>query len=460
LILEAEERKRQRSLLPTNRTPSDPAAYAREVLGVTLWEKQVAICAAVAGKKRVTVRSCHHSGKTFVASALIHWWLRHYDPSLVLTTAPTARQVKDVLWHQIRLLGQKAALPGVPTMTELVYSGSQRALGLSTNEPERFQGWHCDNILVIVDEASGVAETIYEAIEGCLTGPNAHLLLIGNPNNASGTFYESFSSPLYEKFHISAYDVPESLLPAAWREERLQEWGAESPAYQVRVLGNFPDQGEDSLISLRWVTEAQERESEAGEPVEMGYDVAGYGGDESCVYLRRGAQVERLGAWRDADTMSSVGRVVDMARQHRPALIKVDSIGMGQPVYDRLREIDWLRANKIGVVGVNVGESASDSEQFANRRSEIFWGLRERFKAGEISLPADDDLLVGQLIALKFSYTSKGQIKLMSKDDMRKERSENSPWRSPDRADALSLCFARPTGFRAGARTGPARRAR
>lgn len=133
---------------------------------------------------------------------------------------------------------------------------------------------------------------------------------------------------------------------------------------------------------------------------------------------------------------------------------------MGQPVYDRLREIDTLRHLGVTVVGVNVGESAADSEQFANRRSEIFWGLRERFQKGEISVPKDDDLLLGQLIALKFSYTSRGQIKLMSKDDMRKERSENSKWRSPDRADALALAFSFPTGWRPVAMAGEPRRRR
>lgn len=412
----------------------------------------------MAEHKRVTVRSCHNSGKTYVASVLTQWWTRHFNPSLVITTSATARQVEKGLWNQIRRLG--SGLPGHLTTVELVVSEGQRALGLSTNEPERFQGWHEQNILVIVDEASGVKGPIYEAIEGCLTGPNAHLLLIGNPNEAAGTFYDSFSSPLYEKFHIAAADVPEHLLPRGWAEERRQEWGEESPAYQVRVLGNFPEQGEDSLISMRWVTEAQERDLEAGEPTEMGYDVAGYGGDESVVYLRQGAVVRRLGAWRDMDTMASVGRVVDMARQHKPSVIKVDSIGMGQPVYDRLREIKALREQRTAVFGVNVGESASDSEQFANRRSEIFWGLRERFKAGDISIPADDTLLLAQLVALKFSYTSRGQIKLMSKDDMRKERSEHATWRSPDRADACALAFAQPTGFRAVSLAGAPRRAR
>lgn len=440
----------------TGEAPPDPVEFAAKVLGVSLWEKQQQIAQAVARHPRVTVRSCHHSGKTFCAAALTHWWTRHFNPSLVLTTAPTNRQVEDVLWNEIRRLG--ANLPGHMITAELIVSPTQRAIGLSTNVPERFQGWHEQNILVIVDEASGIAPPIYEAIEGCLTGPNAHLLLIGNPNSPSGTFYDSFRSALYEKFHISAFDVPESLLPKGWAEQRLQEWGEESPAYQVRVLGNFPDQGEDSLISLKWVTEAQERESEGTGAVELGVDIARYGGDETCLYLRQGDRVVGRDAWRGHDTMASAGRVAAVARSEGASLVKVDEIGVGAGVVDRLRE--EFRGTKVTVTGINVGESASDSEHFANRRSEIFWGLRERFKSGEISIPKEDTLLLDQLVALKFSYTSRGQIKLESKEDLRKNRSSSSAWQSPDRADALAITFCKPTGYRAVALAGAPRRAR
>jgi hypothetical protein len=394
---------------------------------------------SVQANRRTTVRSCHHSGKTWAAAALVHWWLACFDPSLVVTTAPTMRQVKELLWYEIAAHLRRGHLPGQMNAMDLALSPSQRAVGLTTNEPERFQGWHSENILVVVDEASGIDEAIYEAIEGILTGPNAKLLLIGNPNSPSGTFFASHQSPLYQPFHIAAPDVPEHLLPAGWREERLAEWGEESAAYQVRVLGEFPDQGDDSLISLKWVVAAQERVDEPGaaDLVEIGVDVARYGGDESVAYVRRGGVVLSCTAWRGADLMASAGRVAALAREYGAARIKVDDIGVGGGVVDSLK--NTLRGDKtVTVVGVNVGEKARDPENYFNLRSEIFQGLADRFKDGEISLPGEDPTLLSQLCALKKGFTPKGQMKLESKDDMRKRLPKMG---SPDRADALALAF-------------------
>jgi hypothetical protein len=102
----------------------------------------------------------------------------------------------------------------------------------------------------------------------------------------------------------------------------------------------------------------------------------------------------------------------------------------------------------VTIYGVNVGEAARDSEKFANKRAELYWGLRERFRQGEISIPADDSILLDQLTQIRFGYTPRGQIKIESKDDLRKRRNADTRWQSPDRADALCLAFyTPPTGF-------------
>ena len=399
------------------------------------WEKQQQIAQAVAEKKRVAVRSCHNSGKSFLSAALVPWWLHTHDPALAITTAPTQRQVKDLLWHEIAQHHRRSGLSGTLNTLSLEISPTRRAFGFTTNEPERFQGFHSANILVIVDESSGVSEEIYQSIEGILTGPNAKLLLIGNPNQAQGTFYEAFRSPLYEKFHIQASDVPEHLLPASWAAERLEEWGEDSPAYQVRVLGEFPSQSEDSLIALSWVTAAQERDMEDGLPVEIGVDVARFGTDESVAYVRAGSKIIASEFWRGMDTTVSTGKVAALARTYSPTAIKVDDPGIGGGVTDQ------LKAQGLPVVAVNVGETALDSENFYLKRTEIFVGLRDRFKSGDISIPKDDSLLVDQLTSLRFSYTPRGQMKLESKEDLRKRRGTAGRWASPDRADALALCY-------------------
>lgn len=413
----------------------DPVGYVREVLHVEPWEKQRQILEAVRDHRRVAVRSCHHSGKTWCAAAIVHWFCRSFDPALVITTAPTDRQMRKLLWYEISRHQQGANLSGRLQQTELEASPTQRAYGFSTNTPERFQGWHSPNILVVVDEASGVPEQIYEAIEGVLTSENARLLLIGNPNYPLGTFYNAFRSPLYHTFHISAYDVPATLLPSGWKEERAQEWGEESPVYQVRVLGEFPDQAEDALIAMRWVTAAMEREIEPAGDCVLGVDIARYGTDESVCCVRRGSVVVRLETWRGSDTMATAGRVAALGREYGAQRIQVDEIGIGAGVLDR------LQGDGLPAVGVNVGEAASDSEHYANKRAEIFFALQERFKTGDISLP-DDSTLLAQLTSLKFVYTPQGKLKIESKEDMRKR---GLP--SPDRADALALAFCQQTGF-------------
>lgn len=403
---------------------------------------------AVAAHKRVAVRSCHNSGKTVCAAALTQWFARCFSPSLVLTTAPTLRQVKEQLWKEIGSFQRAASLPGALAAMDLTVSPNQKALGLTTNTPERFQGWHEQNILIIVDEASGVEEPIYQAIEGCLTTVNAKLLLIGNPNNASGSFYEAFRSDLYDCHHIAAVDVPESILPSEWAKERRGEWGADSPLYQVRVLGDFPDQGEDTLIRMSWAQAAQERDGifSDNDQVELGVDIARFGTDESVLYVRQGGRIVGVDGWRGSDTQVSAGRIAAACRQYRAATVKVDDIGVGGGVTDALRHT--FRVSGVTITGVNVGESAFDSEKFANRRAELYWGLRERFREGTIAIPAEDSLLLDQLTQIRFGYTPRGQIKIESKDELKKRRPAGTKWQSPDRADALMLAFATiPSGF-------------
>jgi phage terminase large subunit len=188
----------------------DPVRFVREVLESELWSRQVEILEAIRDHPQVTVRSGHGVGKTFVAACAALWWLYSFRPSLVLTTAPTARQVESLLWGEIRRLKGRARrpLPGRCLTTRLVVSEDQEGLGLSTNEPERFAGWHREHLLAIVDEASGVDEAIYETLMGVLTGRHNHLLLIGNPTQPTGTFYVSHRREGWRKIKVSALDTP------------------------------------------------------------------------------------------------------------------------------------------------------------------------------------------------------------------------------------------------------------
>ena len=162
---------------------SSPVLFAREVLGVDLWSKQEEVLEAVRDHRRVAVKSGNGLGKGFSASVAILWYLVCNDPAVVLSTAPTFRQIRHVLWREVHRQYHRSrySLGGKLLDTRLEMSEGQFALGLSADSYEEFQGFHSPNMLIVVDEAEGVEETIYEAIEAVMTSENCKLLLIGNP---------------------------------------------------------------------------------------------------------------------------------------------------------------------------------------------------------------------------------------------------------------------------------------
>lgn len=435
---------------------ADPVGFARRELGACPWSKQVEILEAVRDHSRVAVRSCNGSGKTYIAAHAVLWWLMCFPDALVITTAPTAHQVRDVLWREIRRAyrGNEDLIDGTLLRTSLELGEKHYAQGLSTDRPERFQGFHEGHILFVVDEASGVREGIFEAIEGSMTSAHAKMLLLGNPSSVSGTFYEAFHRrrELWHAIHISAFDTPNlsegrvvmpTLVTPRWVEEAKVNWGEDSPMYQVRVLGEFPSETEDTLIALRLIeraAQAQAPASAAGEePTEMGVDVARFGTDRSVICVRRGEQVIEMEAFARRDTMETAGRVKAAIGKHRPRIVRVDVIGVGAGVVDRLREQGCPE-----VTGVNVASRASRPEHFANLRAELYDGLRERFQQGRVRIPADAEL-IGELAGIRYSFTSSGQVRIEDKEEARARG-----LRSPDKADALMLAFAgaRRRGYR------------
>jgi len=425
-------------------------------LGARPWPKQMEILEAVRDYSRVAVRSCNGSGKTYIAAHAVLWWLMCFPDALVITTAPTEHQVRDVLWREIRRAyrGHENLIEGKLLRTSLELGDKHYAQGLSTDQPERFQGFHEGHILFVVDEASGVREGIFEAIEGSMTSAGAKLLLLGNPSVLSGTFYEAFHRrrELWHAIHISAFDTPNllensvvmpTLVTAKWVEEAKVNWGEESPMYQVRVLGEFPSEAEDTLISLRLIERAVEAAgagpSESDEPVEIGVDVARFGADRTVICVRRGERVIEMAAYARQDIMETAGRVKAAIARHRPRVVRVDVIGLGAGVVDRLREQGCS-----AVTGVNVASRSSRPEHFANLRAELYDGLRERFQQERLRIPVDPDL-IGELAAVRYSFTSSGQVKIEGKEELRARG-----LRSPDKADALMLAFAasRRRGYR------------
>ena len=451
--------------LPVPALPS-PVAFAREVLGVRLWEKQEEVLNALTTHRRVAVKAGNGLGKGFCAAVAVLWFMHvHQDAAIALSTAPTFRQVRHILWRQIHRLYRPAAktLGGEMFHTRWDLSPERYALGLSADAADQFQGFHSPNVLIIVDEAEGVTEEIYEGIESVMTSADPLLLLIGNPTTMTGAFRRAFYEErgIYRNITISALDCPNvragrilipGLTTAQWVEERRNIWKEDSLLYRARVLGEFSDHGNDTLFRIKDLEAAisngileAESWSVDGEPVHapaipstddviIAVDVARFGSDSSVILRRRGDCVEDIQDLRDQDTMQLSGRVAASIREHNPAYVLVDEIGIGAGVVDRLRELGHP------VHGINVARKPRDEKSFANLRAEGYWSLAERFKSGRLIIP-DDSQLLSQLSTLRYNYDSQGRIKIESKDDIR-----NRGLPSPDRADALMLAFLPPPG--------------
>ena len=427
----------------------DPVTFVKDELNAKLWEKQEEILEAVRDDTRVAVRSCNGSGKTFIAAHAVLWWLKCFPDSIVITTAPTEHQVRDVLWREIRRAyhENERFIGGKLLRTSLELDDKHYAQGLSTNTPERFQGFHEGHILFVVDEASGVREGIFEAIEGSMTSENSRMLLLGNPTALSGYFYEAFHRrrSLWKTIHISAFETPNlrqkeianpRLVTEQWVKDAKVNWGEDSPMYQIRVLGDFPSESEDTLISLKTIEDAvaakdEVPDSQDDQPVELGVDVARFGSDRTVICARKGDRVIDMESFTKKDTMETAGLVNEFVKRHSPSCVRVDAIGVGAGVVDRLRELGVP-----GVTGINVARRATNQEHFANLKAELYDGLRERFQQGRIRIP-NDQKLISELASIRYSFSSSGQVRIEDKDDL---RSRGKP--SPDLADALMLAFA------------------
>jgi phage terminase large subunit len=450
------------------RVALDPLLFVERVVGDDLWSGQRRILRAVAGRPRVAVKACHASGKTMLAALAVLWWMARYEDGIAITTAPTWEQVRDLLWGEIhKALGRsRIGGMGAVNQTEIRIGPGRYAIGLSTNRGVRFQGFHGEHVLIVMDEAPGVEGDIWEAIEGVRAGGRVHLLALGNPTITSGPFHDAFTVNRdgWATFTIDAFDTPNLegfplekvramprglpedapefaarprpyLVTRRWVYEKFWEWGEKSPLWQARVRGQFPEQAQDALISLAWIEAARARAAEPDPKARLyaGIDVAGPGEDETCAIVRdeRGAIVAAA-SWRSADPR---GEVVAFLGEWRERLytVNVDSIGIGYNFGLHLQDQGFP------IELVNVGEPSREPEKFANAKAEYYWGLRMRFEAGDVS-GIEDEIAIGQLTAIRYRHNPRGQIRIESKEEARKRGVK-----SPDRAEAMMLAFVNRT---------------
>jgi len=421
----------------------DARFFVENILHATPEPWQAEALDAISKEGRVAVRSGHGVGKTAFMAWVTVWWLVTRAPCKILVTANSEAQLRDVTWAEILMWSRE--LPPrlrdmfewgleritMKTAPESVFASRRTA---SIDRPEALQGFHSDYTLVVVEEASGIPDSLYPVMLGALSTPGSKLVMAGNPTRGNGYFFDAFHrlADTFKCIQVSSEDVPRA---RAHIDDVVARFGRDSNTYRVRVEGEFPSHDDETVIPLHLCTAAKKRDVEASskKAVIWGVDVARFGDDRSAIAKRHGnVLLEPIKTYKNKDNMELAGIVRnEFDKVHeKPDQIMVDVIGVGSGVVDRLREMG------LPVRGVNVGESASSKDQYMRLRDELWFKAREWLEELDCKLP-DDGALIGELCAPTYTFSSNGKLLVESKQEMKKRIQ-----RSPDLADAFILTFA------------------
>lgn len=417
------------------RLRKSPTLFAKRVLGIeSLEEYQKRMCRAIVEYDRVAIKACHAVGKTFtLGGVIVPWFTSCFENSIVITTAPTNRQVETLLWGEIRksYKRSKTALGGKMLTKKWTISEDWYAIGFSPQasagdgqsqeqQGSSFQGFHAKHVLIIFDEATGIPHDIYTMAEGLLTsGVIVKWVCIANPTSTTSEFFNicrkaewhvmtinCFDSPNmiangfvnrqtleieinylktlsdYERMkRIKEYKKPNGvLLSAQWAIAKIFEWGFDHPLTKSKILGEFPDKSDDVVVKWDSVQAAVNRErSFTYEKRFIGVDVARYGDDSTVITEIQDTSYAVRYVHMKEDTAETTGRVVAAfwaGDSQKETHIAIDCTGVGGGVYDNLRELkrnnelpEYVYIHEVHF-GVNIVHEDDEQNEILNQRYE------------------------------------------------------------------------------------------
>lgn len=410
---------------------------------------------------RIAMATGHGPGKSALIGMISKWALDCWVDGRVVITANTEQQLITKTspevgkWHRMAITRDwfKAATMKISSKE----AGHEDAWRLdfvtwSEHNTEAFAGLHNLGriIVVIYDEASNIADKVWEVTEGALTDEKTVIIWIafGNPTRNVGRFRECFGRyrHLWVTKQIDARDVEGT--NKEYLQSLVDTYGIDSDIVKVRVLGQFPSASSLQFIGSGVVDAAREREIAQSailpsDPVIFGLDHARFGDDSTVLAIRQGrdARTRPWKRWNGANAMQIAGDLNEAMRQYFPDAVFIDAGGPNAGgVIDRLRQ---LNPEYDSIFEVNFGSSTKEMKarwndevrvRVANKRAQMWTNMRAWLERGVIP---DEQQVADDLIGVEYSYTANNAIQLEKKEHM-KARGLSSP----DNGDALALTFA------------------
>jgi hypothetical protein len=493
-----------------SRYKDDPVGFAADVLGITPTNDQAEIARAfLVAPFMVKVRAGHNVGKTFLFAWLTLWWLYTRTPSVVITTAPTARDVEDLLWTEIRLLHGRAKVPlpddfTGPEACELKVGPDHFAKGFTAAKGESFQGRHRADMLFLFDEDDGLPAIYFERTRSMFKAGDGHAWgSIGNPySTSSPSAMEEFEqdlggNPAWNLFCLNAANHPNVRAELAGRPPPVPnavskgqidaavakgcqpvagppkpgdfewppgsgKWFRPGPVFQAGTLGVRPTQGTNSV----WSNAAWEAATAPGrvDPADLvrrgllpqiGVDVALYGTDWSAIHARVGAaslRHESANGWKPEETAGALkaecrrlAAWVNSVRDRKAQPVTPEEIPVNVE-QDGYGEMVLTHGRDWSWRGVSASGTPAEPEQFKNTRSELWFTTADKADGGRIDLTLLPKTVLAKLRQQLLLPTYELNGSGQKVVEEKKATKKRLRGRSPDDADAFNLSHYDPPG--------------
>lgn len=422
-----------------------PAEHAILELGRSPYDWQIEALESIGeqefGGKPTALAAANGSGKTSdVVAVAVSWFLKKFPNGWVVITSGSWNQLKNQLWPSLsalrvpgwRVLRGSECVVSTPESRALGIGG---AIGFSTNDAKRAEGWHpkpgLENpVFIIVDEAKGVADAIFGAFQRCT---RLFQLWTSSPGEPAGRFYEAFGkhAGLYWTRKVTSLECPH--ISPAKRQRDLEELGEDSPLYRSMHLAEFTSLDNRVVLSPEALTKAFDEQPEEDRGGEMvGFSDFAAGGDEDAIAYRQGNAVRLHDAWRQRDTVGSRRRHIAAYRDEiymEASQVWGDADGLGIIVIKDMADEGFRIREFRG------GLPAMDAEHYSNLISQVWIEGCRLIERGKVNLGRRDKFssdLFEQLTTRRLEWDSKGRLRIESKEDMQARNV-----RSPDRADAF-----------------------